>query len=377
VPTVAEVLGPDWPRNGLVAASLFAGCGGSSLGYRMAGYEVRFANEFVDHAADIYEANAPGGFRIDRRDVRELTSSEILGACGVAELDLLDGSPPCQPFSTAGTLQRGWGKERDYGDHSQRADDLVYEYARLVGEVRPRAFVMENVKGLVMGVAKGYFLRLMSDLRAHGYRVGASVLDAQWLGVPQSRQRVFIIGMREDLDLEPTFPEPLPYRYSMVDALPHLRGSTYEFDTKGHNQAPHSRSDPEQHPVHAIALSNGAAPWHHTLVTGRTGSYEGVGYARRPFDLEAPSPTVQATGASTTRIEVTGGDAPRGAEPGERRKLTIPEVAALCGFPEDFAVEGAYTEQWARFGNSVCPPVAAAVGRAVASQLMHPSSSSR
>lgn len=497
VPLVAEALDPGWPRNGLVAASLFAGCGGSSLGYRTAGYEVRYANEFVEHAADTYEANAPAGFKVDRRDVREVTGAEILEACGVTELDVLDGSPPCQPFSTAGSRSRGWGKERDYGDHRQRADDLVYEYARLVGEARPRAFVMENVKGLVMGVAKGYFKRLMGDLRSHGYRVGARVLDAQWLGVPQSRERVFVVGFRDDLDLEPVFPSPLPYRYSMADALPHLRrirrgghgyfngderdttsgpsptvcatgmgGSygddhdveaetRYEFDTKGHNQAPHSRSDPELHPVHAIAVSNRAAPWHHTLVTqygpgqaarehdpdqpaptvmargiggvreyqatvdapeprealvtGRTGSLDGVGYARKPFDLEAPSPTVQASGASTTRVEVTGGAPPPPDDPGEsspilpseaagagrdadpeapsptvmrqhigfsailptteRRKLTIPEVRALCGFPDDFTVEGDYADRWARFGNSVCPPVARAVGEAVAGAL--------
>jgi DNA (cytosine-5)-methyltransferase 1 len=219
VPTMAEVAAA--PLNGFTAVSTFSGCGGSSLGYRMAGFRVAWANEFVDAARDTYRANAPAT-TLDGRDIRDVTGAEVLDAVGLSsgELDLLDGSPPCAAFSTAGKRQDGWGTVNSYSDTAQRSDDLFFEYARLVGEIQPRVFVAENVSGLVKGSAKGYFKLILRALRAVGYRVEARLLNAAWLGVPQSRQRLFFIGVREDLNLPPVFPQPLPYRYTVREALP-------------------------------------------------------------------------------------------------------------------------------------------------------------
>jgi DNA (cytosine-5)-methyltransferase 1 len=211
------------PPTGLRVASLFSGGGGSSLGYAMAGMEVVWASEFVAAARETYRANFPDT-HVDERDVRLVQPEDILAATGlkVGELDVLDGSPPCASFSTAGKREKHWGEMKSYSDTKQRTDDLFFEYARILKGLQPRVFVAENVYGLVKGVAKGYFKEIHAALVACGYRVRAKLLDAQWLGVPQCRARVIFVGVREDLGLEPAHPRPLPYQYSIRDALPHV-----------------------------------------------------------------------------------------------------------------------------------------------------------
>lgn len=213
------------PLNGRRVASLFSGCGGSSLGYRIAGYKIVWANEFIPAARETYLANFPDT-PVDPRDIREIKAGDILAATGLeaGELDILDGSPPCASFSTAGKRQEHWGKIKRYSDTEQRTDDLFFEYIRLLRELQPRRFIAENVSGLVKGVGKGVFLEVLADLKAAGYRVNVRLLDAQWLGVPQARQRIFFVGVRNDVESQPGFPAPLPYRYSVRDALPWIGG---------------------------------------------------------------------------------------------------------------------------------------------------------
>lgn len=180
VPSMPEIVAIPW--NGLTVASTFSGCGGSCLGYRMAGFKVVWANEFVPAAQDSYRANAAPDCVLDTRDIKEVSADDILAATGfkVGELDLFDGSPPCQAFSTAGKRAKGWGKDKKY-EHGacQKNETLFTEYVRLLRGLMPRVFVAENVSGLVKGVAKGYFLEILADLKASGYRVTCRVLDAQ------------------------------------------------------------------------------------------------------------------------------------------------------------------------------------------------------
>ncbi len=112
---------------------------------------------------------------------------------------MLDGSPPCASFSTAGKREEGWGKVKLYSDARQRTDDLFFEYARILKGLQPKVFVAENVAGLVRGTAKGYFKLILAELKDCGYRVEARLLDARWLGVPQMRERVIFVGVRNDL----------------------------------------------------------------------------------------------------------------------------------------------------------------------------------
>ena len=153
--------------------STFSGCGGSCLGFEMAGYRVLWANEFLPIARESYAANHPETL-LDGRDIRRVEASQILTAIGMkpGELDVFNGSPPCQAFSSAGQRAKGWGKSRDYGNGvSQKNEDLFFEYVRLLQGLQPRAFVAENVAGLTRGVALGYFKDIMRGLSACGYAV--------------------------------------------------------------------------------------------------------------------------------------------------------------------------------------------------------------
>ena len=356
IPSVAEIRAMAG-SNGLVAASTFAGAGGSSTGYRWAGYDVRYANEYLDEAADSYKANWPTT-HLDRRDVRTVTGKEILEACGVDELDLLDGSPPCQPFSMAGKRERNWDRTYKHGDGTVNAggsEDLVYEWLRLVDEARPRVAVMENVKGLTVGKAKGYLVRLLADLRALGYRADAKLLDAQWLGTPQRRVRVYVVGVREDLGRAPLFPKPNRWRYTVADACPWLRGQTLD-DTDGAGFDGGSRlidADTGVSPtITATIPTDRVIPISRAKVERwRKGGGE---WGTGPVPIQGVSPTIIAGD--------TDNNWPPSSPP---RKFTILEVKRLSGFPDDYELLGSYADQWARLGNSVPPPLARAVGLGV------------
>lgn len=228
VPLMSEVAATPW--NGFTVVSTFAGAGGSSTGYRIAGYRVLLANEFVPIAQESYRANCAPYTVVDGRDIKQVTAEDLLEKIGLkpGELDVFDGSPPCQAFSTAGKREKGWGENKRY-EHGaeQKNEELFWDYIRLLRGLKPKVFVAENVTGLVKGAAKGMFLDILRDLKASGYKVEARKLDAQWLGVPQCRERIIFVGVRDDLaalGLGPAFPDPLPYRYSVRDALPHLGG---------------------------------------------------------------------------------------------------------------------------------------------------------
>ena len=182
------------PWNGFNVVSTFSGAGGSCLGYRMAGFKVLWASEFIAEAQATYKANHPNSI-LDTRDIRTVKPEEILQRIGIVKgaIDVLDGSPPCASFSTAGKREAGWGKVKAYSDKSQRTDDLFFEYARILRGLQPKVFIAENVSGLVKGTAKGYFLEILAELKACGYRVKAAVLNAAWLGVPQSRERLIFV----------------------------------------------------------------------------------------------------------------------------------------------------------------------------------------
>lgn len=342
VPTMEEVRAT--PLTGLVAASTFSGCGGSCLGYRMAGYDVRWANELAEVPRRSYEANL--GLAPDPRDVREVTAESVLEALGLerGELDLLDGSPPCTPFSMVGKRQKGWRVESVHAGKRQRVDDLFLEYARLVDGLRPRAFIAENVAGLVKGAAKGYFRMIHRALADAGYRVQARTLDAQWLGVPQTRKRVFFVGVREDQGAEPAFPSPLAYRYSVRDAIPGL-----------------TLGDPEEADISAYAIGG-------ELETLRPGEKSDRYRSLIRAHPDRPSPTV------TAAIPPGQSGTPQGAatvaHPSGRRKFTIAELKRIGSFPDDFELLGTYGQQWAQVGNCVPPLMARAVGHAVAERVL-------
>jgi len=313
------------PHNGYDVVSTFSGCGGSCLGYRMAGFRVLWASEFIPAAQEVYKMNHPDSV-LDTQDIREVAPEEVLRQIDrePGEIDILDGSPPCSDFSSAGKGSEGWGEVKKYSETKQRVDDLFFEYARLLDGLQPKVFVAENVRGLVRGKAKGYFKKILRRLKDCGYDVQAKVLDAQWLGVPQRRQRLIFVGVREDLGAAPAHPAPLPYRYSVREALSGVEGRISEDAWIGQ---------------YAIGDE-----WEKLNQGGQSDKYFSL---VRP-DVNEPCPTVTQTGKTTGAASVT--------HPTEKRKFSIAELRRIQGFPDDFELAGSYAQRWERLARTV-PPV--------------------
>ena len=189
--------------------SLFGGCGGSSLGYSMAGYKEVLAVEWDAKACITFRANFPG-VPVWDGDIHALTGPKAQALMGVAkgELDVLDGSPPCQGFSTAG--KRVFDDGRNF---------LFREYVRLLRSLKPKTFVVENVSGLVKGKMRLIFTEILTDLKRCGYNVSARLMNAKWFGVPQSRSRIIFIGVRKDLGIAPSHPSAQHGTVSLGEAL--------------------------------------------------------------------------------------------------------------------------------------------------------------
>jgi len=310
-------------QNGLWVVSTFAGCGGSSLGWKQAGFGVAAAVEFDDHAAETYRLNASPETNVLHCDIRTVTGSQLLDEAercsGRRELDILDGSPPCQSWSMAGKREL----------MSDPNGELYSEFVGLVEEALPRAFVSENVEGLTMGLARIPLYRIMRQLAEAGYSVHGKVLKAQYLGVPQTRHRLFLVGFRDDLGLDARewFPVPLERRTMIGDVLPEV--------------------------VRLVRLARPAtvhAEWQR----------------EESWSADDTAPTLLAGGlghasASYVRVEPHDGDF---------RKPTLSDLLALSTFPPDFQIEGDLAKQWKRLGNSVPPRMMRAVAERVRDALL-------
>ena len=342
VPTMSDIA--ELPWNGINVISTFSGCGGSSLGYRMASCKVLGASEFVPAAYETYRANS-SSTHLWTDDIREMTGEKMLADVGlsVGELDILDGSPPCSSFSTAGKRSNGWGQVSRYSDTKQRTDDLFFEFARILAEMQPRAFVAENVSGLVKGVAKGYFKVIHRALGDAGYRVAASVLDASLLGVPQARQRLIFIGVRNDLGLEPRHPKPLPYRYTLADAL--------------------NRQD-----IDAARRTFGGQSLNADLPmkTITTQPDEWWIIDAEHTDAETGALLTQNWGDKTRAAIMQH---LRQATESEPRKFNLQELRRICSFPDDFVLLGTYEQRWERLGRAVPPMMMSHIATAVVRTL--------
>ena len=181
--------------------TFFAGGGGSSCGYKLAGGDVRYMNEFQQIHVDTYLKNFPDTVH-ECKDIKQVTGKGIMELTGLKpyELDLLDGSPPCPPFSMAGTKREGWEQEKvAYGMKQQNIEDLTWEQIRIAGDLMPKVIVCENVKGLSMDYARDHLNKMVRDFEALGYSVVWKIMKGHEHGVPQKRERVFMVGVRDDV----------------------------------------------------------------------------------------------------------------------------------------------------------------------------------
>lgn len=360
--------------------SLFAGCGGSSLGYKLAGYDCRLAVEWDDNAAATYRLNFPAT-TMYHGDVAALTDDEALRLARVAsgELDVLDGSPPCQGFSTVG--KRVMDDPRN---------SLFRQYVRLLRAFRPRAFVMENVSGMVKGKMLVIFAEIVRELKSCGYRVSTQLLNAMYFGVPQARQRVIIIGVREDLNREPSHPRAQTKPIAMRDALPSLGGKgarlihrtndgDYYYSTKpsptltvGHGNYTHFVVE---HPAPPPLDDKYGQLWP-LIPPGKSAEYvltprPRAGDVRTGFSsCVKPNPGRPCMTLPKTQ---TGRGFATVAHPTIQRALTIEEAKIIGSFPPEFQFVGTYSQQWARIGNSVPPLLMRAVAAHIKENILMPS----
>ncbi len=345
---------PDAPT----VISTFAGAGGSSLGYSMAGYNELLAVEWDNNAVETFKLNFPG-VPVYHGDIAKLSVDECLalaGLTGPRQLDVLDGSPPCQGFSTAG--------KRVLDDPRNQ---LFREYIRLLRGLQPKVFVMENVSGMVKGKMKLVFADIMRELKASGYVVSARLLNAMYFNVPQSRERMIFIGVREDLEIAPSHPKAEARPVTIRGALPHIAAMRFQsmgvepsriFDVDNEPMCTIRKAGGGQGTRYFVADSEAAnirfaigAEWDKLKPGQKSSKYLSL---VRP-DENKPSPTLTKTGSTLSAASVT--------HPNEKRKFYAWELKRLASFPDGFCLVGGYSDAWNRIGNSVPPLFMRAIAR--------------
>lgn len=362
-------------QNKFKVISTFAGGGGSSTGYRLAGGKVLCINEFVEEAQRTYAENYPDTIILPG-DIKELTGKDFLDATGVGvgELDILDGSPPCSAFSVAGKLSHnvheeervdlfgnvtiekvagkhsdGWGQTKNYSDGKmvENIEDLFFEFLRVANDIKPKVIVAENVKGLTVGEAKEYFNKILNEFENIGYDVCAQVLDSRYYGVSQTRTRVIFIGVRHDvakaaglnfMTISHVFPNPDEKVIPIKDVMVGL-----EYD--------------KEEVKYLTEKFMNTAYWKQTgskmeidppkVLTGMDYHPKGHHFNLKRLSQYAPSCTITAMGSADTTAGAFHWKEPR--------KLTLGELKRIMSLPDDFVLTGKWNQKAERLGRMVPP----------------------
>lgn len=310
--------------------STFSGCGGSSLGYQLACGKVLLAVEWDQNAVDTYKLNFPDT-DVYHGDIAKLSVDEILKRTGIkeGELDIFDGSPPCQGFSTCG--------KRNLGDSRNQ---LFKEYVRILRGLKPKVFVMENVSGMVKGKMRLIFVEILKELKASGYNVKAKLLNAMYFNVPQSRQRMIFIGTRNDLNLEPSHPKPVSLPINVRKAFDGLIINEKEkrfLNGKG------------------LELYKKTIPGNNfSKCLNNKGWFS---HSRLSFD-ETCRTILKQEGTIL-------------AHPTEPRYLTEIELKRLSSFPDDYKFHGKINDIINRIGNSVHPNFMRAIAEHIRDNILN------
>ena len=350
-----------------------------SLGMERAGFDIALAIDYDGYHVATHERNFPYG-RSKCASVQDLSKEslfELAGLAGDDEVALVFGGPPCQGFSAMGL--------RDA--HDPR-NTLIFHFARIVDEIRPRAFVMENVTGLNMGSTQPVFEAFLEKVAKHyNVTLPVRVLTATDFGVPQARKRLFVLGIRSDVGETADYPTPTtagkpPTVWQAIGDLPKVEQENYLFETDSaeYGRKPHVSNS---YALAARGLERLPQDFSHI----RVGDASAVTGCRRvkhsvaaidlygstaPGDMvpghklprlhpEGICPTLRA-GATSERGSHT---APRPVHPFAARVITAREAARLHGYPDWFSFYPSKMHAYRQIGNSVCPPVAHAVGLSV------------
>ena len=315
--------------------SIFAGCGGSSLGYKWAGFKELLAIDFDENAVETFKLNFDCPVWL--RDIKEVTAKEILEFCKIkkGELDVLDGSTPCQGFSTAG--------KRQINDNR---NTLFLEFVRLINDLQPKVFVMENVSGMIKGKMKGCFIEIMQTLKSLNYQVKCKLMNAKYYNVPQSRERVIFIGVRNDLKIEPCYPEPNNKLITVREAWINLSNQEKEIKDLDLTGFALLEKLKRLKPGQCIAdLPD-----------------QNSGFTTVRIQLNKVCPTISKT--------MEHKSAHNGLiHPNEHRKLTLTEIKRLCSYPDNFKLTD-WKHGWHRLGNSVMPKFMQAIAENIKTNIL-------
>lgn len=321
---------PDAPT----VVSTFAGGGGSMTGYLMAGFRDLLAIEWDDNAVATLRANYPE-LDIYHGDIAKITVEDVLQRTGLrpGELDILDGSPPCQGFSTAG--------KRIIDDPRNQ---LFREYVRLLRGLRPKVFVMENVSGMVKGKMKLVFVEILKELKASGYQVSAKLLNAMYFHVPQSRERMIFIGVRDDLGIAPTHPKAESKPVTVREAFQSIRDMGDVLYPTGEAQKIANEMRPGEDGCDAFQRLN------------QTNVRRWFGLKRLSY--ERPAKTIVKS--------IPSGQ----IHPVENRYLAEAEIKRIGSYHDDYRLLGDLSTKWERIGNSVPPLFMEAIARHIRREIL-------
>jgi DNA (cytosine-5)-methyltransferase 1 len=376
-------------RKLFTVVSFFAGGGGSSCGYKLAGGEIKFVNEFQQVAVDTYLKNWPGTANICD-DIRNVDAEKIMNLTGlkVGEIDILDASPPCPPFSMSGSKKKGWNKEKmAYGMKQKNIEDLTWDVIRIAKDLQPKVIVCENVKGLTMDYAVSHLKKMKDDFEAIGYEVTHKVLRGHDHGVPQKRERVFIVCVRNDvcekiglnfMTIQHVFPESkfdaptvadairdiendpanLVEAKVMEDAMRTSAKAKWVFGFKEHPDIPGSSgcaglAGLNQELMDSRVISIGddiVKPWFEKQVKdGIVKEVKNSYYQSRVVPYNQASHTLSEQGLQPRFM---GGNH---MHPNGKRTYTPTEAKRIMTLPEDYMITGTIDEQQARIGLMVAP----------------------
>ena len=386
-------------RNRFSVISCFAGGGGSSTGYRLAGGSILLVNEFVEAAIESYKENYPDTpVLVD--DIKKYSGQDFLDMANIkeGELDILDGSPPCSAFSVAGKREKGWvGYQEDtrrtyFGDDGsiiqegelkvkegiktysdgktvEGIEDLFLEYVRIAKDIRPKVIIAENVKGITFGEAQGKLFEFINSFEALGYQVTYKVLSAADYGTPQTRERTIFICIRDDvcdtiglniLNLNGVFPDKTYSEH--VSLAEGIDGVT---------------NDPEQEKELFEYVQNGFQkkwiemlpfnPTRHVKPSDK--EYMDINPKRSLFNMirpapHLPCPTITQRGNQKSVSGVF--------HPALNRKFTIPELRRIMSLPEDYKLTGTFDKQAERIGRMVAPKMMAAIADSIYEKVLKP-----
>lgn len=345
---------------------LFAGCGGLGHGFKCNNnFEINLANDNWEPARDTYVFNNPEvPFMLD--DIKNL-SEDIFKKYFPNGVNVIIGGPPCQGFSMCGA--------RDINDER---NDLFYEYARIVSYTKPYIFIMENVKGLLsMKNKKGKLIinAIYEEFEKIGYKIQHTIINSKYYRVPQSRERVIIIGTREDLPDNYVYPQPQLTEtevYTVKDALYGLTNkdslngeisimnkekneyyNSIKFDGKVYNhQIPLHKKEVE----HRMAFVPQGGNWQDIPEEFRAGGIHSNAYRR--LDLTKPSVTIKHAYKSMI------------IHPIYNRCLSIREVSRLQSFPDNYIFKNTKTSQYQQLANAVPPNLSKALAESVLNYLI-------